>query len=368
MNDVTDDSSTSFLTIEGLTKRFGTFEALKDVSLSINQGELVCFLGPSGCGKTTLLRAIAGLDIQTSGSIWQDGLDISALPPEERDFGIVFQSYALFPNLTIERNVAYGLENRGAEREQVTQQVANLLGLVGLPDQGKKYPSQLSGGQQQRVALARALATSPGLLLLDEPLSALDAKVRAHLRHEIKDLQRRIGVTTILVTHDQEEALTMADRIVVMNHGVIEQIGTPEEIYGQPATAFVADFIGAMNFLNGRLTESGRILVGSVDLACDGHCPDGCTDVTLAIRPEDILLRDVSGQEENSIRVEIQDLEFLGAFVRARLTAPSMNDKLLEADLSINLLRSRTLEAGQTLPIVLPRDHLLVYPSEKKDG
>jgi len=213
----------SFLRIENLTKRFGTFEALKDVSLGIEKGELVCFLGPSGCGKTTLLRAIAGLDIQSEGRIWQDAREISGLPPEERDFGIVFQSYALFPNLSIERNVGYGLENRGDSREQVTKKIADLLALVGLADQGKKYPAQLSGGQQQRVALARALATSPGLLLLDEPLSALDAKVRAHLRHEIKDLQRRLGVTTILVTHDQEEALTMADRIVVMNHGVIAE-------------------------------------------------------------------------------------------------------------------------------------------------
>ena len=302
-----DDVST-FLRIENLTKRFGTFEALRGVSLSIEKGELVCFLGPSGCGKTTLLRAIAGLDIQSEGRIWQDARDISNLPPEERDFGIVFQSYALFPNLTIERNVGYGLENRGVGREQVKQQVADLLALVGLADQGKKHPAQLSGGQQQRVALARALATSPGLLLLDEPLSALDAKVRAHLRHEIKDLQRRIGVTTILVTHDQEEALTMADRIVVMNHGVIEQIGTPEEIYGTPASAFVADFIGAMNFFEGRLTETGRALVGSVDLACDGNCPEGCTDVTLAIRPEDILLRDIKGDEENVLRVTVRDL------------------------------------------------------------
>ncbi len=357
------NEGSTFLRIENLTKRFGTFEALKSVSLGIEKGELVCFLGPSGCGKTTLLRAIAGLDIQSEGRIWQDNREISNLPPEERDFGIVFQSYALFPNLSIERNVAYGLENRGIERGQIKQQVADLLKLVGLTDQDKKYPAQLSGGQQQRVALARALATSPGLLLLDEPLSALDAKVRAHLRHEIKELQRRIGVTTILVTHDQEEALTMADRIVVMNHGVIEQIGTPEEIYGQPASAFVADFIGAMNFLDGRITGSGGIAVGSVDLACDGDCPDGCTDVTLAIRPEDILLRDVTGDEENAVEVKVRDLEFLGSFVRARLDAEALGGKTLEADLSINLTRAKNLSPGQTVPIVLPRDHLLVYPA-----
>ena len=375
MNDVTADASTAFLRIENLCKSFGAFEALKDVSLSIDKGDLVCFLGPSGCGKTTLLRAIAGLDIQSSGSIWQDGQDISALPPEERDFGIVFQSYALFPNLSIERNVAYGLENRGVGREEVTKKVADLLELVGLPDQGKKYPAQLSGGQQQRVALARALATSPGLLLLDEPLSALDAKVRAHLRHEIKDLQRRIGVTTILVTHDQEEALSMADRIVVMNHGVIDQIGTPEEIYNAPASAFVADFIGAMNFFDGRLIASDRAAVGDTELACttagqaiDPNQASSAAAAILAIRPEDILLRDVRGDEENAIDVEIEDLEFLGSFVRARLLVPSMNGKMLEADLSINLVRDHSLAPGQSLPIVLPRDHLLVYPSDLDHG
>ncbi len=215
---------------------------------TINEGEFVCFLGPSGCGKTTLLRAIAGLDPQTSGTIHQAGRDISALPPSQRDFGIVFQSYALFPNLTVAKNVGYGLENRKMKRADIDKRVAELLATVGLSDQAAKYPSQLSGGQQQRVALARALATSPGLLLLDEPLSALDAKVRVHLRKEIKDLQNRLNVTTIMVTHDQEEALTMADRIVVMKSGLIEQVGTPAEIYGEPVNRFVADFIGTMNF------------------------------------------------------------------------------------------------------------------------
>lgn len=226
----------AYLRIERLTKKFGEFTALRDVSLVIEEGEFVCFLGPSGCGKTTLLRAIAGLDVQTSGRVLQGERDISALPPTARDFGIVFQSYALFPNLTVKKNVAYGLENRKAPRAEIERRVAELLATVGLPEQGDKYPAQLSGGEQQRVALARALATSPGLLLLDEPLSALDAKVRLHLRHEVKAVQRRLGVTTVMVTHDQEEALTMADRIVVMDHGVIEQVGTPEEIYGRPAS------------------------------------------------------------------------------------------------------------------------------------
>ncbi len=206
--------TTPYLRIRDLSKRFGDFTALDNVNIDIYRGEFVCFLGPSGCGKTTLLRAISGLDIQTHGTVEQDGRDISALPPAQRDFGIVFQSYALFQNLTVARNIAYGLENRKQPRAAIQQRVTELLELIGLPDSGHKYPAQLSGGQQQRVALARALAISPGLLLLDEPLSALDAKVRTHLREEIKSLQRRLGITTIMITHDQEEAISMADRIV----------------------------------------------------------------------------------------------------------------------------------------------------------
>jgi len=261
--------SESFLRIERLTKRFGSFTALDGVDLEIRPREFVCFLGPSGCGKTTLLRAIAGLDAQSEGRIWQAGREISSLPPSERDFGIVFQSYALFPNLSVRDNVGYGLRSRGQGRAAIDARVDELLELVGLPGSGSKYPSQLSGGQQQRVALARALATSPGLLLLDEPLSALDARVRARLRHEVRGLQRRLGITTIMVTHDQEEALTMADRIVVMNHGTIEQVGTPQEVYGRPATPFVADFVGTMNFLDGHVAGPGRVALGGLALACD---------------------------------------------------------------------------------------------------
>jgi ABC-type sulfate/molybdate transport systems ATPase subunit len=203
------------------------FTALHDINLQIRKGEFVCFLGPSGCGKTTLLRIIAGLEVQTRGEIFQAGRDISRLPPARRDYGIVFQSYALFPNLSVADNVAYGLVNRKMPRAEINQRVSELVKLVGLPGSEGKYPSQLSGGQQQRIALARALATRPGLLLLDEPLSALDALERVRLRSEIRALQQKLGVTTIMVTHDQEEALSVADRIVVMNHGVIEQVGTP---------------------------------------------------------------------------------------------------------------------------------------------
>ena len=258
----TNSSVRDSLCVSALSKKFGNFTALQNISLNIRNGEFVCFLGPSGCGKTTLLRTIAGLEVQTVGQIEQDGRDISNLPPSERDFGIVFQSYALFPNLSVYDNVAYGLVSRKTRKETIDARVAELLQLVNLEDQSTKYPIQLSGGQQQRVALARALAPSPGLLLLDEPLSALDARVRQHLRHEIRSLQQRLGVTTIMVTHDQEEALTMADRVVVMNEGRVEQVGAPIEIYRNPQTAFVAKFIGNTNFFDCEVLGDSHIRFG----------------------------------------------------------------------------------------------------------
>jgi iron(III) transport system ATP-binding protein len=353
-----------FLRIVDVTKRFGGFTALEEISLDVFEGEFVCFLGPSGCGKTTLLRAIAGLDIQSSGRIVQAGRDISALPPDQRDFGIVFQSYALFPNLTVRRNVAYGLENRRLPRVEVGRKVDELLGLVGLAEHAHKYPAQLSGGQQQRVALARALATSPGLLLLDEPLSALDAKVRVHLRREVRELQRRVGVTTIMVTHDQEEALTMADRIVVMNHGVIEQVGTPFEIYAEPRTAFVADFIGTMNFLPGRLVAADRVRVGRLELRCPAPALTPESAVTVAIRPEDIVVQDAESGAENALAAEIAGIEFLGAFVRARLAAPQLGEGELRAEVSANLVRRMGLAEGRRMRVVLPRARLRLYPRD----
>ena len=353
-----------YLRIQRLTKRFGAFTALDDLSLEIAEGEFVCFLGPSGCGKTTLLRTIAGLDVQTSGRIEQGGRDISALPATKRDFGIVFQSYALFPNLTVTRNVAYGLDNTRARRADVVKRVHELLDMMGLVEHAAKYPAQLSGGQQQRVALARALATSPGLLLLDEPLSALDAKVRVYLRHEIKRLQRRLGVTTIMVTHDQEEALTMADRIVVMNHGAIEQIGTPLEIYRAPASPFVADFIGVMNFVAGTVARDRAVRVGRTELACevDGFAPG--TPVTLAIRPEDILVHDARGGEGNVVRVRVDALAFLGSFFRADLVGDAMDGVLLRADLPVALVRRRSIAEKSELSALLPPERIRIYPGD----
>ncbi|MEK9785643.1 MAG: putative 2-aminoethylphosphonate ABC transporter ATP-binding protein [Gammaproteobacteria bacterium] len=350
-----------FLRIEGLTKRFGAFSALQNISLEVFEGEFVCFLGPSGCGKTTLLRAIAGLDIQTEGYIEQAGNDISLLPPSERDFGIVFQSYALFPNLSVNKNVAYGLENRRSKREEVDQRVSELLALVDLADQGGKYPSQLSGGQQQRVALARALATSPGLLLLDEPLSALDAKVRAHLRQEIKGLQKRLAVTTIMVTHDQEEALTMGDRIVVMNHGVIEQVGTPEEIYAAPTSEFVAEFIGTMNFVSAHTGGGTSFTHAGGALEVTDQDRKGGQAVRLAIRPEDIKI--VQGTDAtcgNRTSAVVLAAEYLGAFVRITV-APDGWDDPLQIDVSTDVATAAGIAVGRSIPIDLPPSKILVY-------
>jgi iron(III) transport system ATP-binding protein len=349
----------SYLEVRNLHKRFGDITALGDISLDVAEGEFVCFLGPSGCGKTTLLRAIAGLDPQTAGTIQQKGRDVSRLPPAERDFGIVFQSYALFPNLTVADNVGYGLVSRRQGRAAIAKRVAELLTLVGLPDAGARYPAQLSGGQQQRVALARALATSPGLLLLDEPLSALDARVRLRLRHEIKALQRRLGVTTIMVTHDQEEALTMADRIVVMNHGAIEQVGTPQDIYRKPATAFVADFVGSMNFLSGTLEAPERVKIGTLALACPPQpgLPPG-TEVRFCIRPEDVRVRDLPADVANRLSAEVVELDFIGAFCRATLKTGEVS---LTADFSSNLIRDLGVEQGRKLDIALPPDRVRVF-------
>lgn len=354
-----------YLSIENLWKAFGNFLALKDISLDINDGEFVCFLGPSGCGKTTLLRAIAGLDLQTKGKVMQDGKDVSNLPPSERDFGIVFQSYALFPNLTIEKNIAFGLENAGRSKSEITVRVSELLQLVGLPDQGKKYPAQLSGGQQQRIALARAIATNPGLLLLDEPLSALDAKVRVHLRHEIKELQRKLGVTTVMVTHDQEEALTMADRIVVMNHGIIEQVGSPTEIYREPKNLFVADFIGEMNQVQSTVAQGGRLSIGEKTFACHDHGFGDGTLVVAAIRPEDVIPHEEGyvpdAENRNCIDVLLHEMEFLGSFWRCRLQSERFGKSELMADFSINAVRRLGLGEGKNMVIELPADRLMAF-------
>jgi iron(III) transport system ATP-binding protein len=347
-----------YLRLRGISKRFGTFAALEGVDLDISPGEFVCFLGPSGCGKTTLLRIIAGLERQSAGTIHQAGRDISHLPPTQRDYGIVFQSYALFPNLTVFDNVGYGLVSRRARREEVRTRVAELLQLVGLPQAGGKYPSQLSGGEQQRIALARALATSPGLLLLDEPLSALDAIVRVHLRHEIRALQQRLGVTTIMVTHDQEEALTMADRIVVMNGGVIQQVGTPLEVYRNPATPFTANFVGRVNMLSAIVEEAGRVRIGERRIACAAAIGTPGRSVRAYLRPEDIVPHEASGE---ALRATVQKIDFHGSHCLVRVAAEGLEDQPLTVYLSLNFISERGLAPGSALDLQVRGERIRVF-------
>ena len=311
----------SYLTLTDVQKRFGEFSAVQDFNLSAEKGEFVSFLGPSGCGKTTTLRMIAGFEQPSSGSITIDDRDVTNVPPNRRNVGMVFQSYALFPNMTVADNIGFGLTVRKRPRDQVRKRVAELLDIVNLPDKGGRYPYQLSGGQQQRVALARALAFEPQVLLLDEPLSALDAKIRVALRHEIRQIQRQLGITTVYVTHDQEEALSLSDRVVVMSEGRMEQVGTPFEIYNFPATAFVASFVGTLNVLSGKIIDAGR---GEIDISgqtvtvtrkFEGRAGQA---VRLALRPEMATLGD-RPVGCSRLQGQVVDVSFLGSIVRIRV-------------------------------------------------
>ena len=350
-----------YLVTTSLTKYFGSYPALSDITISIARGEFVCFLGPSGCGKTTLLRCIAGLETQSEGGIRVEGRDISWLPPSQRDFGIVFQSYALFPNLTVAANVGFGLVNQRLGRDAVQRRVDELLSLVDLSGHADKYPAQLSGGEQQRVALARALAPSPGLLLLDEPLSALDAKVRARLRREIRDIQDRLGVTTIMVTHDQEEAQTMADRIFVINAGRIEQMGTPSEIYDAPATPFVADFIGVMNFLPVTVAGEGHLRCGDHRFACSTMPHAAGTALSCAVRPEDISLETAHDKPANRVEAEIRHVEMLGSFMRVYLLCDGLGGLEIRADVRKDLARTWKLAPRRRVRVSIPSESMRLY-------
>lgn len=295
------------LHIRQLEKRFGDYVALQDIDLTIGPDEFVCLLGPSGCGKTTLLRIIAGLLTADSGSLELDGRNLSPIPARDRGFGIVFQSYSLFPYMTVSENVGYGLRIRKRSKADIATRVAELLQLVKLEDLADRMPGQLSGGQQQRVALARALAVDPALILLDEPLSALDARVRTELRSELRDLQRRLGIPTLMVTHDQEEAMALADTIVCMNVGRIEQVGTAQELYLRPATRFVAEFMGHSNMLSASWLQQ-------VSPAALNGGYTGKPDSTACVRPESISL---SPDPANDAKV--LDVSFLGNVQRLRV-------------------------------------------------
>ena len=329
--------SGGFLSLEGVHKEFNGVVAVDSFDLEVEPGEFVSFLGPSGCGKTTTLRMVAGFEPPTSGTIRLAGEDVTYAKPNERNIGMVFQSYALFPNMTVSENIAFGLRVRKEENSSRDERVAELLDLIHLPDKAKAYPNELSGGQQQRVALARALAIRPQLLLLDEPLSALDAKIRDDLRAEIRRIQRQLGITTIYVTHDQEEALALSDRIVVMSKGQMEQVGEPFEIYNNPATGFVASFVGQLNRLPVTVVDPalGRLRVGRSEIRTTSliESPEGA-EVSLMMRPEEVTL---DAEEENVLEGTVESVTFLGSIVRVqvavdggRLTSDLFNERLLE--------------------------------------
>ncbi|MBU2960157.1 ABC transporter ATP-binding protein [Citreicella sp. C3M06] len=305
----------SFLSLDQLRKSFGATQVVKNFNLDIEQGEFVSLLGPSGCGKTTVLRMIAGFESPSHGVIRIGDADVTARRPNQRNVGMVFQAYALFPNLTVAQNVAFGLKVKGVGKAQSAARVAEMLSLVGLGDFGKRYPFQLSGGQQQRVALARALAVQPQVLLLDEPLSALDAKIRVSLREEIREIQQRLGITTVFVTHDQEEALSMSDRIVVMHGGMAQQIGAPHEIYSSPANRFVAEFVGRLNVLDAEVTDAaqGHVSVGGIEIPTGRPLTPGT--VPLALRPEAISLGPAPGHDI-SFTGTVTEVQFLGSVIR----------------------------------------------------
>ena len=311
---------------------YGKTQVLTDISLTISPGEFFALLGPSGSGKSTLLRLIAGFNFAQSGQINVDGSDITRIPPWQRNIGMVFQNYALWPHMTVEKNVAFGLEERKLPRADIRKKVSDVLALVGLTEYAQRRPNQLSGGQQQRVALARTLAVEPKVLLLDEPLSNLDAKLRVQMRQELKSLQRRLGITTLFVTHDQEEALTTCDRIAVMDQGVIQQIGTPMELYDAPANRFVADFVGTINFIEGDVTQHqggtafSSKLLGMIALpAISADHP--VAGAALAVRPHTIsihagaLVQAKHSQPVREVSGQILEREFLGEFVRYRVDA-----------------------------------------------
>ncbi|MFI4890357.1 MAG: ABC transporter ATP-binding protein [Steroidobacterales bacterium] len=316
----TDPDAKPYVRLENLTKSFGDFKAVNDVSLNIYKGEIFCLLGASGCGKTTLLRMLGGFEAPTSGRIFIDGEDMTGVPPYERPVNMMFQSYALFPHMTVEQNVAFGLKQDRLPKAEIRDRVATMLDLVKLGGLGQRKPHQLSGGQKQRVALARSLVKRPKLLLLDEPLGALDKKLREHTQFELIGLQDRLGVTFVVVTHDQEEAMTLASRIGVMNHGEIVQAGTPSEIYEFPNSKFVADFIGSVNIFEGRLIEDepAFVRIASPELGATIYVSHGISaaseaTVWAAVRPEKILMStQAPAATDNVVKGEVQDIAYLG--------------------------------------------------------
>ncbi len=338
------------LALNGLSKHYGDFYAVREVSLTIADGEFLVLLGPSGCGKTTTLRMVAGFIEPSAGHVRLAGQDVTLLPPWKRNAGMVFQSYALFPHMTVAQNVAFGLEMRKLSRADIDRRVEETLALVRLGGYGGRLPRQLSGGQQQRVALARALAIRPDVLLLDEPLSNLDAKLRQEVRVEIRELQRQLGLTTVMVTHDQEEALTMADRLVVMNEGSVRQVGSQRDLYERPADRFVAGFVGRTTFLAGAVEAPGRFRSdGGLALACTGGSPGRAA---LSLRPErvEIGLQPRSGLD-NSLSGTVEFVSYLGALIDIHVRL-SPSDRLVVQ--IANREGGFTPEVGQPVHVAWP--------------
>jgi ABC-type Fe3+/spermidine/putrescine transport system ATPase subunit len=343
----------------GVAKRYGEIAAVNDLSFSVDRGSCVALLGPSGCGKTTTLRMIAGFDAPDAGRITLAGRDVGGTRPYERNVGLVFQDYALFPHMTVARNIAYGMRHRGVARAEIPRRVEKLLGQVKLPGYGVRYPSQISGGEQQRVALARALATEPDVLLLDEPLSNLDAKLRQELRRELKALLDEVGTTTIIVTHDQEEAIALASRIVVMNRGRAEQIGTPKEIYGQPRTRFVAEFMGRSNWLTGVI--DGGAVDGTALFRGDrgegipvANATMGKRRVELGIRPERISIESLDAAE--ALPAEVVGSDYLGPEIHVHVR---LDTGTLLLAVAKNTGQSQ-LATGARVGVVIPRNGCII--------
>jgi putative spermidine/putrescine transport system ATP-binding protein len=368
----------AFLQLTNLRKTFGAAIGVDSINLTVEAGEFVSFLGPSGCGKTTTLRMIAGFERPTAGQILIDGVDVTAQRPNQRNIGMVFQSYALFPNLSVRDNIGFGLKVAGKPKAEIQARVAELLGLIKLEEFGERYPYQLSGGQQQRVALARALAIRPQLLLLDEPLSALDAKIRVSLRNEIRAIQRHLGITTIYVTHDQEEALSLSDRVVVMNRGRIEQVGTPFAIYNFPQTHFVASFVGTLNILPAQVVDpaQGILRVAGQTVRTARALADTAVGeaLSLALRPELLVIDEAEAGTEigteigieggrqngsgpiNRLTGTVDTIAFLGSIVRMQIR---VGDALFALD-EFNNPHLRLPELGATVTVRFPGEACLI--------
>jgi iron(III) transport system ATP-binding protein len=354
------------VSVKNLWMSFGKVVALKGISLHIKEGEIVTLLGPSGCGKTTLLRIIAGLYKPNQGQVFFNNKDVTNVPPWERNVGLVFQDYALWPHMTVYENIAYGLKLRKVQKEDIYNKIKYIASLLRIEDLLERYPHQLSGGQQQRVALARAIVVNPNVLLLDEPLSNLDAKVRVNVRTEIRKLQKKLKTTTVYVTHDQEEALVISDRIAVMNIGTVEQIGTPAEIYYNPRTPFVADFVGQVNMIFGKLsllssekntfyvdTEIGKFLLSLSSSFKDGD------SVYLVFRPEDIQISKNNIQAENgsvTFKGQVSSIHFLGNLLRAEV---NVNNSIIKVEVH-NPIHSGMLSEGDTVYLKLRTDNIRV--------